>query len=87
MTTHNIMRLQLHEMVFLVEKTEQRVKRMDYIPLQSGRMKLNYSSSINEQNLCQRHSFQILFRLEVSVKGVVLCERKPLCHALERHSL
>lgn len=58
-------------MVFLVEKTEQRVKRMDYIPLPSGWMKLNYSSSINE------HCFQILFRLEVSVKGIILCERKP----------
>lgn len=57
MTTHNIMRLQLQEMVFLVEKTEQRVKRMDYIPLQSGWMKLNYSSSINEQGLVPKTLF------------------------------
>ena len=36
-----MMRLQLHEMIFLVEKIEQRVKKMDYNPLQSGWMKFN----------------------------------------------
>lgn len=29
------------------------------------------------KDLCQRHYFQILFHLEVSVKEVILCERKP----------
>lgn len=57
MTIHNMMRLQLHETIFLVEKTEQRVKRMDYTPLQSGWMKLNYSSSINEQGLVPKTLF------------------------------
>ena len=29
------------------------------------------------KDLFQRHCFQVLFHLEVSVKEVILCERKP----------
>lgn len=55
---------------------EGKKERMDYIPLLPGWMKLNYSSSINEQGCVPKTlCFQILLCLGVSMKEVILSER------------